>query len=398
MTPPKKVLIFFIKFANVIGGGEYLPLLLASELQKRGCHVTIAVDYDTQVAHAAELYDIPLDMCSLEVKQLKPSGRLKRKIDSILPIFKIRRLKRLARDVDVCISTLNLIDFGRPGLHFICDIQYGQFGDTAFCDYANHKSPGRSLGRVYRVLRYWFAENILRALFNIRSPRKIALDKRERIYPNSVYVERLMHNFYGDINSSLFYPPTTFTCRTDVGGRDPYRLVFIGRIHPLKGVVEIIEATEKARQSTGVDVKLHIAGPLESTAYVAKVKTLASSREWVRLVGGLYGKDKEAFLSSGAYAIHVQRDEAFGISVTEYLKAGNIVLVPNDGGSTEIVDSPSLTYHTNDEAARILSHLITDESFRSEMKQHCAERARMFSCEAYMTRQHKLIDEILGEK
>ena len=397
MKSKSTVLIYFIKFATIIGGGEYLPLLMAAAFQKRGCQVTIAVDYDTFVSQAAELYNIPLDMCNLKVIQLKPQGRLRRKIDSIFPVFRIKQLKKLSKDADICISTLNLIDFGKPAHHFICDIQYGQFGDTAFCDYANHKTPDRNLTHLYRIIRYWFAE-VLRKIFKIRSPRRIALDKREHIYPNSIYVEQLMRNFYGNINSSVFYPPTIFSGKANTEKHNPFSIKYIGRIHPLKGIIEIIKIVEKARNLTGKNLTLDIAGPLEHTSYVDKVVEYAATNDWVHLAGGVYGKEKITFLSSGTFAIHAQRDEAFGISVTEYLKAGNIVLVPDEGGSVEIVNSSALTYHTTEDAAQILSRLITDDIFFNKMREHCARRADIFSCEAYMERQRKLIGDILDMK
>ena len=113
-------------------------------------------------------------------------------------------------------------------------------------------------------------------------------------------------------------------------------------------------------------------------------------------MGERYGKDKEEFLLSGSYALHAERLEAFGISVTEYLKAGNIAIVPDEGGSSEVVDSPALSYHTDDEAAAILSRLLTDTAFRESQRQHCARRAAFFSARAYAQRQELLLREIVG--
>ena len=100
---------------------------------------------------------------------------------------------------------------------------------------------------------------------------------------------------------------------------------------------------------------------------------------------------------SGSYAIHAERLEAFGIAIVEYLNAGNVAIVPDEGGTPEIVDSPALAYHTNSEAAKILARLITDEAFRKEQQRHCAERARFFSREAYLGRQRELLEQILND-
>ena len=94
--------------------------------------------------------------------------------------------------------------------------------------------------------------------------------------------------------------------------------------------------------------------------------------------------------------MHARRDEEFGISVVEYLKAGIIPVVPDEGGSMEIVDTPSLTYRTDEDAARILARLLDDEAFRQDQLRRCMERAKLFSTDHYAESQQKILDNILG--
>jgi glycosyltransferase involved in cell wall biosynthesis len=162
-------------------------------------------------------------------------------------------------------------------------------------------------------------------------------------------------------------------------------------------ITDIVAIVERAREISGCDLRLVIAGHLGRTAYVDAVKALAAHREWVLLVGGVYGDAKKTLLLSATYAIHAERDETFGISVTEYLKAGNIVLVPDEGGTPEIVGSQELAYRTDGEAAQMLAHLLSDETFREKMRRHCAGRAKTFSRTAYMKRQRKLLDGMLKQ-
>jgi glycosyltransferase involved in cell wall biosynthesis len=123
---------------------------------------------------------------------------------------------------------------------------------------------------------------------------------------------------------------------------------------------------------------------------------MAKERDWLKFVGALYGEEKARFLTSGSYAIHAERDEAFGISIAEYLASGLIPIVPDEGGTPEIVDSRALTYRTNEDAAQILAHLLSDAGFRENQQRHCVERAKLFSREAYLERQGKLLAEIVG--
>ena len=100
---------------------------------------------------------------------------------------------------------------------------------------------------------------------------------------------------------------------------------------------------------------------------------------------------------SGSFALHAERIEAFGISVAEYLVAGLIPIVPDEGGTPEVVGSPALAYHAAEDAARILSRLVTDGDFRDEQRRNCAERAKVFTRESYLERQHELLRRIVGD-
>ena len=389
-----RVLIYFTNFGDSLGGSEYLPLLFIAELQK-SCDVTLALNWSSDIKRIAQLAGVSIDISSLKVVYVKPQNRLLQRLDAIIPFYRTWRLKRLAKNADICISTVNMFDFGKPAHHFIYLMRH--FGDNAFYDYFMHSKPLSGVSLYRRKLRTCLAEKLLRPLLGVRSTRKILADPREHIYPNSHYVEDTMRRFYGSFNGKVFYPPTTFNFNTrkDIA-RNPMYVVCIGRIIPEKRVTDIIAIVERTRSVSGCDVKLRIAGQLTpQSSYTATIEKSASERNWVELVGALYGDQKENFLLSGTYAVHTRRDEEFGIAVAEYLKAGLIPIVPDEGGSREVVDSPDLTYHTNEDAARLLSKLLSDAAFRERQRIHCFERAKMFSSDAYMERQHMLIDEIL---
>ena len=73
-------------------------------------------------------------------------------------------------------------------------------------------------------------------------------------------------------------------------------------------------------------------------------------------------------------------------------------MVPDEGGPCEIVDDPELAWHTVEEGARILARLVSDESFRRAKREHCAERARLFTRQAYLESQHELLTGILNDE
>ena len=390
----KKVLVYFSEFNTALGGGEFTPLSFISELQKN-CEVTLALNWRSDVVHAAETLKIPIDFSRLRIVYIKPAGHFMQKLDAILPFYRTKQLKELAKDADLCISTVNMFDFGKPAHHFVYLLR--QFGDNAFCDYLNKRPKPHGTKRIIRQMKTILAETILRPLLGVRSTRKILADPRERIYPTSYYVENVMRSFYGDFTSKVFYPPTIFEFTEPAPERDPLQIVVLGHIFPEKRLEDIIAITELARTLSGQDLKLTLGSPLVISSYVQKIQATAAEKSWLKLAGPLYGKDKDRFLRSGTYAVHAERDEAFGICVTEYLKAGLIPLVPNEGGTCEIVNDPALTWPTVEKGAQILARLVTDPAFREERRKHCAARAEQFTRQSYLEKQHELLQGILAD-
>ena len=391
----KKVLLYYYKFASELGGSDYLPLLFIAELQRRGCDVTLALDWESDLERAANLYHVDLDAKRVHILTVKPKNRFIRRLDSILPFYRVRQLKKMAKHADVCISTANMIDFGKPAHHIVYLMRL--FGDNAFNDFCQHRPPLSGFPRLKRRILKLIAEGFLRPLLGVRSTRKILADQRESICVPSRYVADTMRTFYGPFNCTVFYPPTSFDIPPMEIERDPMRVIYLGRIQREKGILEIVEIVERTREISGLDIHLHLAGPLTPGNYTENLKQIVAEKAWIQLVDPVYGKEKAAFLLSGTYAIHAERDEAFGISITEYLKAGCIPVVPDEGGTPEVVGNPALTYHTNEDAARLLTLLITDEAFRLEQMDRCKERALAFSFDHYMKEQHIILDRILEE-
>ena len=178
--------------------------------------------------------------------------------------------------------------------------------------------------------------------------------------------------------------------------RDPLKVVYIGRLIPQKRVLEALEIVSAARRISGVDLHFSVAGKFTDSAYAERLNAFAARNDWVEFVGEVYLEEKARFLCSGTYAVHTRLDEEFGIAVAEYLKCGVIPVVPNEGGSPEVVAEPQLTYADDETAGRILARLVTDAAFRGEMARRCAARSRVFSRDAYLKRQSDLLERIAG--
>lgn len=387
----KKVLLYY-NFSFSFGGGDFLPLSFIAELQN-ACDLTVALDKTDGLRQAAEIYGITIDPSAFKVEQVTPKGYDIKRHNAYLSLYRARKLKKLARKADLCISLSNITDFGRPAHHFMNMLA---FGDDAFTAYvkSGKKANRKTLSGICRSV----AGTLFRAVLGMRTKSRIIRDPNEHVYPNSRFVERLMTEFYGPFNSTVFHPPTLFAVRNPSIRRDPLKVVCIGRILREKRITDIIDIVRRARSLSNQGLTLHIAGRIDQEpAYGEALRKIASQERWVVLTGALYGKEKEEFLTSGTYAVHAERDEAFGISVAEYLVAGLVPVVPDEGGSCEVVSNPDVTYHTNEDAAQILARLLADEEFRARQQASCAARAKFFSRDAYLDRQRELLREILSD-
>ena len=269
----KKILLYY-SFSFAFGGGDHLPLSFIASLQKMG-DLTVALDVAANLERSSKLFGIDIDLGGLKVVQVTPPGYDPKRHNAFSSLARSRRLRQLAKEADVCISTANVMDFGRPAHHFMNMLA---FGDDAFTAYAHSRvdqvrmAPG---GRAKRLLM-----NLLRPLLGMRSQRSVIRDRREHIYPHSMFVEKLMTEFYGPFNSTVFYPPTLFETGVASVVRDPLKVIYIGRIIPEKRIAEIIGIVEKARAATGLDIRLHVAGRMDQVpAYGERLHRMGAERE-----------------------------------------------------------------------------------------------------------------------
>ena len=139
----KNVLLYY-SFGFALGGGEYLPLAFIAALQKT-CNLTLAVDVADNIERSVKAFGtgLGINLSRLRVVQVTPPNYNPRNHSVLVSLYRFRKLKRLARDADVCLSTASIMDFGKPAHHFINMIA---FGDDAFTAYALGKAGSPRLG------------------------------------------------------------------------------------------------------------------------------------------------------------------------------------------------------------------------------------------------------------
>jgi glycosyltransferase involved in cell wall biosynthesis len=99
------------------------------------------------------------------------------------------------------------------------------------------------------------------------------------------------------------------------GGR---RVAFLGRIHPIEGVLELVKAW-RTLNGAATEWTLHIAGPAEDPAYAADVRAAAFGCNNIVFVPALFGAERWRFLAEADVVAVPSRSENFCYVVAEAL-------------------------------------------------------------------------------
>ena len=139
------------------------------------------------------------------------------------------------------------------------------------------------------------------------------------------------------VENGVELPPLGFEGRSSARVRElaatgPYAL-YLGRVHPKKGLVRAIEALATT------PVRLVVCGPDEAghTAELERAAHRAGVTSQVRFEAPVHGDDKWALLSGARFVILPSDNENFGNTVLEAMAVARPVLVTERVGTARIV-------------------------------------------------------------
>jgi glycosyltransferase involved in cell wall biosynthesis len=140
-------------------------------------------------------------------------------------------------------------------------------------------------------------------------------------------------------------------------------ILFVGRIHPIKGIDQLVRSFAIAR-SRGIDFDLVVIGPENGGgAQVRAAIEQCGVQSHVHLLGGKFGAEKLSAFAAASIVAHRPRFEGFGIAVVEGLATGR-----------PVVTTAECRLDGAEEAGALVIAPDTDEGFAAALMQVASHR------------------------
>lgn len=363
------------------GGPVKVVYDISEELVKRGHQVSV---YTTDVFDARSrlrLEKNPILMDGIEVYHFRNISNVLAH-DANLPI---------AFGIANAIKK-NIKNFDIVHLH-----EYRSFQAICVHYYATRYSipyilqPRGSLPRFSKTLQKEifddvFGINIVKDANKIIATSNIESDQYIDIYPD-VKKEKILHIPNGiNLKEYQILPKKGQFKNKYAINRDTQIVLFLSRLHERKGADLLIESFSDLKRDLK-NVKLVIAGPDEG--YLDTLKSITNSLELndsVIFPGPLYGISKlEAYIDSDVFILPSKdRYESFGNVVLEAMACGTPVIVTNNCGVSEFIDSSAglIINYNKKELYNAMCTILTDRENKERRYNYLQNYIKNFSLKA----------------
>ena len=281
---------------------------------------------------------------------------------------------------DVLFSTSNEYDFHRRGIQYV-HYPWSYLPRPKIEMSWYHRLP--STLALYRKLCTTVARATPEGLW------------RNTTLANSEFVAERIRASGGDV-ARVVFPPTPGESAQTPWEQRRLAIAAVGRIHPSKRWEMAVEIVERVRWR-GHDVGLTLIGHNDNPKLTARLKAMAATRPWFRLITDVDRSRLLAELAEHRYGIHPMEEEHFGIGPAELQCAGCITFVHNSGGPVEIVGRDSrLTFAGVEDAAAKITTVVGNPALERELVGQVAERRDWFSTEKFCESIREVVGEFLG--
>lgn len=255
-----------------------------------------------------------------------------------------------------------------------------------------HRSAGRSgtpyvfsaHGSSLRLVRAKAAKTLFDRLIGDRllhdAARLVALSNREKSEYESVGIPaaKISVVFNGIDVADYANLPARGSFRRSLGLTDQRMITYLGRVHPQKGLDQLIAAFREVAERTDGCV-LVIAGSSDGyKEYFARLAARLSISDRVLFPGFVSGRRKLELLVDSDLVVYPAQYEAFGLVPFEALLCGTPVVVSRDSGCGEIIEGAGagITVHGPDVGP--LRDALVQGLVRTDAVDEMVRRGRLF--------------------
>jgi len=217
-------------------------------------------------------------------------------------------------------------------------------------------------------------------------------EERVVVIPNGVNIIRFNPKFQGD------------EVRGKYGlGNSPV-ILFVGRLHPQKGVDFLLKSIPLVQKRV-TDVKLLVVGPLTGGPFEERLRRLISKLRLRNVIFtgtvDVFEELPKIYAACNVFSCPSAWGEAFGNVAIEAMASGKPVVATRSGGLPEIVEDGKVGYIVprmrEKELARALIEILEDEDLQKRMGRAARKRAEeSFSWDTVATRYIKLYEEVIN--
>jgi glycosyltransferase involved in cell wall biosynthesis len=371
----KKIAIFYPCFMG--GGAEAVALWMMEALQsqyKLSLFTFSGLDFE----QLNLMYDTHISLNKVKVVSL-----VSRFLNSLTNFFisnskdfrqlvfhsLLRKLKQDNEQYDLVISAYNAADLGKPGIQYVHWIKVIEGGKKA---------------QKYTKISQFSLANLQQNITIANS--KIVADTIKETY---------------QIDAQIIYPPVIIKVSEIPWQKKENAFICSGRLVKAKQPHKAIAILKTVREK-GYDLKLYITGGgggADEWKYKRFLKQLVRENStWVKLYEDLPYGEYVKLLEHCKYGIHL-KEEPFGISIAEMVKAGAIPFVKSEGGQIEIVgeENQDLLFGNEMEACQKIIHMLQDSNKQQKMLESLTRQKELFSTERFMAEITQLIADFFAQ-
>ena len=257
--------------------------------------------------------------------------------------------------------------------------------------------PRASKSKQKKLFDALFGRAIIKDASKIIASSKLESDQYWDVFPD-LEGEKIVHIPNGiDLETYQNLPKKGEFRKKYSIAEDEKVILFLGRIHKIKGIDILIEAFSKLKEELQ-GVKLVIAGP--DDGYLDRLKLMVdklSIEDDVIFPGPLYEKEKsEAYVDADVFVLP-SKYESFGNVVLEAMAHNTPVIVTNSCGISEWLSSAEIINPTVDSLYVKLSEILKkSKSENLKSKRRMKKDVEKFSWETIVDRIESIYYEIVG--